>query len=360
MASITPAFPQISTELNIPAESVSLLIIVFTLPGIFMILPLGIAADRFGRKIILIPSLFLFGISGLLCFFVRDFGLLLILRFFQGAGAASLGALNIIIIGDAFSGEMRAKAMGYNSSVLSIATASYPAIGGGLALFGWHYPFLLPAFAVPIGIAALLKLDIGENHGRSSFKNYFKNSLHTILEKRSIILFITSLITFIVLYGTILLYFPFLMHERFGSSSFEIGLFLSLMSIATAIFSLLFGKMRRRIGSGMLLKTAFLFYTVALVIIPMIDSIYLLIVPMILFGMGQGFNIPSIQLMLTEIAPKDIRGLFMSLNGMLLRLGQTLGPLIMAGVFQLLQSEGTFYAGAAISFFNFLLLLLFI
>ncbi|MEM7825683.1 MAG: hypothetical protein QW412_02390, partial [Candidatus Aenigmatarchaeota archaeon] len=54
----------------------------------------------FGRKKILIPSLMLFGIAGGLCSITKDFHILLILRFFQGVGASSLGSLNATIIVD--------------------------------------------------------------------------------------------------------------------------------------------------------------------------------------------------------------------------------------------------------------------
>jgi len=145
VASITPAFPRMERDLHISAQDIGLLITVFTLPGVILTPILGVLADRIGRKKILIPALLLFGVAGTSCFFARDFQLLLVFRFLQGIGAASLGSLNVTIIGDLFEGHDRAAAMGYNASVLSIGTASYPAIGGALATIGWYYPFLLPA-----------------------------------------------------------------------------------------------------------------------------------------------------------------------------------------------------------------------
>ena len=63
VASITPAFPKIERELNITEQDAGLLITVFTLPGVFLTPVLGVLADRFGRKQILIPSLLLFGVN---------------------------------------------------------------------------------------------------------------------------------------------------------------------------------------------------------------------------------------------------------------------------------------------------------
>ena len=64
VTSITPAFPSIMRELGITGSQVGLLITSFTLPGVILAPFLGVLADRFGRKKILVPSLFLFAIAG--------------------------------------------------------------------------------------------------------------------------------------------------------------------------------------------------------------------------------------------------------------------------------------------------------
>ena len=178
VASIAPAFPKIMQDLHISAIGVGLLITVFTLPGIFLAPVLGVLADRYGRKKILVPALILFGLAGGGCALARNFSFLLVLRFIQGIGAASLGSLNATIIGDLFQGQARTKAMGYNASILSIGTAGYPAIGGALATFGWNFPFLLPLLAVPLGFVVLLGWRAPtEPVGRSQLRTQFINAL---------------------------------------------------------------------------------------------------------------------------------------------------------------------------------------
>src|SRR4030042_2346750 len=83
VASLTPVFPKIISEFGISAQQVGLLITVFTLPGIILTPILGILADRYGRKNILIPAIFLFALAGGACSLTRSFETLLILRFFQ-------------------------------------------------------------------------------------------------------------------------------------------------------------------------------------------------------------------------------------------------------------------------------------
>ena len=360
VASITPAFPEIEKDLNISAQEVGLLITVFTLPGIILTPLLGILADRFGRKKILVPSLIIFGLAGTACFFTRSFELLLVFRLLQGVGAASLGSLNVTLIGDIFQGHERATAMGYNASVLSIGTASYPAIGGALATIGWYFPFLLPVSALPIAFVVLYSLKNPEPVRKQNLKEYLAKAWESIKDKRVIGIFVLSITTFILLYGTYLTYLPFLLDSEFSASPLVIGLFFSVASIATAITSSQVGTLTAKHSDKTLLKIAFIIYTIAFILIPLLPFIWLLVIPLILFGIAQGLNIPSLQTMLTNLAPVENRAAFMSLNGMVLRIGQTLGPIIMGVIFVAFGISGVYFSGAILATLMFLLVLVII
>ncbi len=360
VASITPAFPKIEKELNISEQEVGFLITVFTLPGVILTPILGVLADRFGRKKILVPSLLLFGVAGFSLFFTRDFNLFLIIRLLQGIGAASLGSLNVTLIGDFFEGRERAAAMGYNASVLSIGTASYPAIGGALATFGWYFPFLLPVLALPVAFVVLYSLDDTKQINKQNLKAYLINAWKSIKNKQVMGIFIASIFTFILIYGAYLTFFPFLLDSEFSAPPYAIGLMMSAMSLTTAITSSQVGKLSAKYSDKILLKSAFIIYALSLILIPFMPSMWLLLIPLILFGTAQGLNIPSLQTMLTDLAPVENRAAFMSLNGMVLRLGQTIGPIIMGFVFALSGITGVYFAGAAFALLMFLLILLMI
>jgi len=349
VASITPAFPKISKALNISIQSIGLLITVFTFPGIILTPFLGILADRFGRKRILVPSLILFGVAGGSCVFIRDFTLLLIFRLLQGVGAASLGSLNVTLIGDLFSGKERTAAMGYNASVLSIATASYPAIGGSLAMLGWYYPFSLPFLAIPIGIIVLFSLKNPEPRRGQDLKQYLSNALKSINNRKVITYFLASMVTFIILYGPYLTYFPLLMGNTFGASPFIIGVIMSCMSIVTGVTASQLGKLAKLIPEKRLLNISFALYALALIIFPFISKLWLLLIPTVIFGIAHGINFPTVHSLLAGFVPLEHRAAFMSINGMVLRLGQTAGPILMGAVFLFWGMSGTFYAGALLS-----------
>ena len=353
VSSVSPALPSIRDALGLTNGQVGLLITAFTLPGIVLTPVLGVLADRHGRKKILVPALLLFGIVGGACFFARSFELLLILRFVQGMGAAALGTINVTVIGDIYMGRERSAALGYNSSVLSIGTAGYPTIGGLLATLGWFYPFALAFVAVPIGLLVLFSLHNPEPHNEESLKDYL-GSVFSHLKTREVLgLLCASLFTFIILYGPQITFLPILMHERFATPSYLIGLVISSSSLATALTSSQLGRLTGYFSEKTLLKSAFLIYAVSLGLIAFIPNLWLLLVPTLLFGVAQGINIPSVFSLLNSLAPSDNRGAFMSVNGMTLRAGQTIGPLLMASAVGLTNLTDAYIAASALAVATF-------
>lgn len=349
VSSVTPAFPNLRQALNVPAQNVGLLITVFTFPTVILGPIIGILADRFGRKRILVPSLILFGIAGVACAFARDFNLLLLLRLLQGLGAAALLSLSVTIIGDLYTGERRATAMGYNASVSSIGTAIYPTIGGALATIGWFYPFTLPLVAIPVGLLVLFFLKNPEPKGKRDLKEYLRNALNSLKNRQIFGLFIASAANFVLLYGAYITYLRFLIANSFKAQSFVIGLFLSSISVAIALTSSQLGKLTRRFPETVLIRASFVFYAVALLIVPFLPNLWLLLIPTTLFGIGLGIGFPSIQTLLAALAPKEYLATVISVNGTFFGLGQTLGPLIMGIAFGIGGINSVFYTGVVLA-----------
>jgi len=358
VASITPAFPRIVKELNISAKDVGLLISVFSFPGILLTPFLGIVADRWGRKRIIIPFLMLFGIAGGLCFFVRDFKLLLILRLIQGIGAAPLGSLTVTIIGDLYSKKELVAAMGYNSSVRSIGSAGYPAIGGALAMMGWHYPFILPVIAIPIGFLVLSTLKVPEPENELHIREHLNIVWKKLRSRRIVGLLVIGAIIFIMLFGSYMTCFPLLLGNSFAASPLIIGLIMASVSLIAALTSSQLGKIIRLFSRKAILKISFILYALALLIIPLISQLRLFFIPVIIFGIAHGMSIPVIQALFAEAAPLKYRATFMSVSGMTFRVGQTLGPFLMGLVIGVWGINGAFYTGAVLSISMFIIMLM--
>ncbi len=349
VSSVTPAFPRIGRSLGLSSQTVGNLITAFTLPGVFLTPVLGVLADRWSRERILIPSLMVFGLAGGACSLSRHFGVLLVLRFIQGIGAAALSVLYVTLIGDLYSGQERTTAMGCNASVLSVGTASYPAIGGALAMLGWYYPFVLSILALPLAFVVRIRLENPEPKAEEGLGTYLSCAWDRIRDPQAIGLFVLTLMTFMIIYGAYLTYFPFLMEGTFQASPFLIGLTMSAMSLTTALTSSQLGNLVRFCSEKALLQISCLLYVLALLTIPSFRTVWSLGISVVLLGIAQGLSIPNLQTLLADLAPIEHRGAFMAVNGMALRLGQTIGPPVMGAAFSIWGMDSTFYVAAIIA-----------
>jgi ACDE family multidrug resistance protein len=352
VASIAPALPRIAATLGVTPGHAGLLITAFTFPGVVLTTFAGILADRYGRLRILLPGLVLFAVAGVACSFATSLPALIALRVLQGIGASPIGSINVTLIGDLFSGRQRTRAMGFNASVLSIGTAAYPAVGGALAMVAWSAPFALAILALPVAVLVVRRLaDIAPRGERADLRKYF-GGLWAIIRRREVLaLFFASTSIFILLYGAYVTFLPFLMAGKFGSSPLAIGLVMAGLSISTAVTSGNLGRLAGRFGETVVLRIGFAVFAIGLGLIPFAWTVWALAVPAVLLGFAFATTIPVVQVLLAAVAPDDRRGAVMSLNGTVLRLGQTLGPPIMAGVHRFAGIDAVFWSGAAFAVF---------
>jgi ACDE family multidrug resistance protein len=325
-AMIVPTFPGIIKSLGANEQSIGLILSLFTIPSLVLAPFAGIMADRWGRKKLLGPSIFLFGIFGGSCAFVSDFNILLALRFLQGMGGAPLVNVSMAVIGDLFTGQKRAEAMGLFITINYTGYIVYPFIGGILAGVGWNYPYLLFFLAVPLGVVALLYLDCPVPERRPGLREYMGNSLRFMATPRSLWLFSVALIGSIVFYGTYLTYFTLFLGTHFQASPFIVGLFVSFMGLAIALASSVMGILTKRLSSVSLVIIACFFYACAMLIIPVFDGLWIMLLPSIIIGIAHGLNLPSQNVMAASAAPTENRAGFMAAQGSFRMLGMTIGP----------------------------------
>ncbi len=157
-ALLAPVLPEMVGPLHTTTQDVALLMSVFTISTAFFTLLIGHFTDRVNRKRILIPCLLIYGLTGLVSFFVADFPSLLLLRFLQGIGVAGMTTLAMLVIGDVYTGLDRVAAMSKISITFALGSVFAPVIGGGLALFGWNYAFLFFALSLPFAVLVILFL----------------------------------------------------------------------------------------------------------------------------------------------------------------------------------------------------------
>jgi len=347
---IVPAFPRIMAAYNVSEQEIGLVISAMTIP-LFILGPIGgIMADRLGRKRMFIWSFMLFGVFGGACAFAPDFKWILILRALQGIGSAPMGGIIPTIISDIFSGNQRNEALGFNNTMNYAGYVIFPILGGALAGLSWNYPFLLFLISIPIAIIAWIFLKVPEPEQTKSLGEYFKGTLGYLKSWKVMWLFLSTVLTYILLYGAFLTYFTIFLGKRFESDPIILGSFVSILGLMTAITSFQVGRISRKLSSLTLVIIGFLLYAVSTAIVPLISNIWLCLVPVALFGIGHGLNLPSLTEIGSKVTPLEHRAGFMAIQTTMIPLGMTLAAPLMGFFYGATGSlEMTFYLGGILA-----------
>jgi ACDE family multidrug resistance protein len=349
VSSVAPAFPQVVEAFGISRVQVGWVVTAYSLPGILSAPLAGVLADRLGRKRVLVPTLLVFGVAGGACALARSFPVLLALRVVQGAAAAPLVGLAVTLIGDRYEGPARATAIGYNATALNVGTATYPALGGALAAAAWFWPFALPLLALPVGAAVAWKLDAPSVDRAPTLADYLDVARDRLTDRRVLGLLGVNLGVFVLIFGAFLTYVPELLDERFGSPPVVAGVVLALASVSSGLVATQLGRLSTVVSEGRLIQGSLVIDGVALALMPLAPAPWGVGAASLLFGVAQGLNQPALQTRLTELASDASRGILLSLNGMILRLGQAIGPLLLGGALMLGGIGAVFYAAGGLA-----------
>jgi DHA1 family tetracycline resistance protein-like MFS transporter len=146
---IIPVLPQLLTGLTVNTISVAAqyggaLMVVYALTHFFFAPILGNLSDAYGRRPVLLLSLFALGIDYVLMGFAPTIVWLFVGRFIAGAAGATFAVANAYIA-DTSAPEDRAKNFGLIGAAFGIGFVLGPALGGFLIDFGPRAPFFVAA-----------------------------------------------------------------------------------------------------------------------------------------------------------------------------------------------------------------------
>ncbi|MCX8997826.1 multidrug effflux MFS transporter [Rhizobiaceae bacterium BDR2-2] len=144
-----PGLQQIGATLGVENENHRQYIVSSYLIGFGIAqLVYGPLADRFGRRIPLLTGLGIYIVAAIFSAFIPSFTGLLVLRFVQGLGAASMRVVTVSIVRDVYGGRQMAEAMSMIMMVFMIIPVIAPGIGQSILFVAdWHMIFVFMAVA---------------------------------------------------------------------------------------------------------------------------------------------------------------------------------------------------------------------
>lgn len=305
---LLPSLPGIASEFGVSYSYAQLLISAYLGATAFMQLIIGPLSDRFGRRPVLLGSMWVFIAATLLCMVAPNFQMLLIGRLIQTAVVSGL-VLSRAVVRDMVGADDAASLFGYITMGMALVPMVGPMIGGILEeIYGWRAAMGL-ALAFGLFVLALVWLDLGEtNQNRStSFSAQFRAYPELIRSRRfwgyALSAAFTSASFFAFLGGA-----PYVSVEFLGLSPTELGLYFALTALGYIVGNFISGRYTNRFGiNNMMLNGNFVTG------LGMIGSIITLSLgvthPMAFFGymifvgIGNGISLPSANAGIVSVRP---------------------------------------------------------
>ncbi|MDR7666265.1 MFS transporter [Methanosarcina sp. Z-7115] len=327
-ALLSPALPAMMNPLHATSQDVGLLISAYTISTAIFALVIGHFIDRVNRKNLLVPCLVIYGLTGLVSYFISDLQSLLLLRFIQGIGVAGMTSLPMMIIADVYKGHKSLYAMNKVSMALAIGSVSAPLIGGGLASLGWNYPFLFYVLSLPFAFVVIAFLpETRIKRDNDNHKGIF-NGFTALKELRISYTVFLSFAIFFILYSA-LIYTPFMLNNVLGYTAKEVGIVLAFQGIAVILIVPRVKILASKHSSMLIIATGFTLTGLAIFSVSFAYSIFTVLLLMLLFGAGFGLAQTAIDAQIVQIAPSESKGGVLSIHNTMKYIGQTLSPIVL-------------------------------
>ena len=347
---VGPAIPDILEAFDQPDHRAGFFVASGTLPGILMAPVIGVLADRFGRRAVLVPCLTAFGLFGVLSAAAPTFWALLGLRTLQGIGSAGLINLAVVLIGDHWTGVERARFVGQNAAVLTLSLAVFPPIGGLLTeLGGWRLSFAPYAVGFVTAFRIWRRLPPSRPNDAVHLRDQLGQARVAIRHRDVLGSISMGFVLFVLIFGLFLTALPVHLEREFGLGAGWRGVAIAVPAITSTIAALRLGRLRARFGAVHLLMAAGALFTVAFVVMGLAPSLPILLTGALVYGAGEGICIPTLQDVVSGAAPASQRGAVVAVWVGAARAGQTVGPLAASGLYGAIGTGSTFVAGGALA-----------
>jgi MFS transporter, DHA1 family, tetracycline resistance protein len=316
---------------------------------------LGNLGDKYGRRPILLFSLFTLSVAYLIPVFTTSLEWLFISRFVAGCGSATYLCAYAYIV-DITPIEQRAQRFGLVGATFGVGLIIGPVIGGILGAWDTRAPF---AVAGTLCMANLfygfivLKESLPLN-ARRDFNLKELNPIGAMLrigKYPAMAGMSLAYFLFVIAPFALSIYWTFFVIEKFNWSEIEVGLSQGFRGLMLVIIQgLIYGLAVRSLGPSKAVILGMVAALIAYICFAFAEygwQLYLIIAVTAI----SGFVLPSLQLMMTGQVPADSQGELQGALSSLNSLASIVGPLVMMQLFFYFTNSGTIWYFPGISFF---------
>lgn len=354
---ILPLLPYIAEKFNANAFQIGILSASYSFFQLIASPILGRLSDRYGRKKILIISQIGSAFGYLLLGLAHSLPLLFVSRIIDGITGGNISIAQAYIA-DVTTKENRAKGMGLIGAAFGLGFIFGPAIGGFLSRFGFVYPAFFACIVSLITVFSTYRyLDetVDVKHAKESPKRSltwkeFKEIVFNVHTGYLIVAFFLANTAFSSFQSTFALW----SQQTFGYGPTENGYLFAFIGILAVVFQLqLLPFVVSKFHEKTILKYAIFILSLGFLVLPFVNSLYILLGSQFLIILGNSLANPSIQALASENVMKEDYGGTLGVLQSAGSMGRIVGPVTGGELFYVLGKESPFIASSVVMLFTF-------
>lgn len=340
---IIPIVPELIQELTDFSNSKSafyggLLAATYAVMQLLFAPILGGLSDNYGRRTLLLISLFGLGLDYLVIVFAPTLAWLFVARIISGICGSSFTVANAYIA-DISEAKDRAKNFGMVGAAFGLGFIIGPTLGGVLGEFGTRVPFMVAAgitlvnwlygyFMVPESLSAANKRSFSWRRANPI------GTLKSISSNKVIVPLLISLFMIYIASHATQSNWSFYAKEKFAWTPLQIGLSLGFVGVMVALVQgFIVPRVVKRFGEIKAVYTGFAFNAFGLTLFALVSEpwmVYAVIVPFALGGLAG----PSLQSIMAGQTEANAQGELQGGLTQIMTLTAIFGPPLMTGVFR--------------------------
>ncbi len=355
---ILPSFAK--KELGVNETAIGIAIAIYSFVQFLFNPVFGRISDKYGRKPVIVITLFLNAVGYILFAYTHSYLMLLLSRIIAGIGGSNIGVAQAYIA-DVTTKENRSKGMGLIGSAFGLGFVFGPLIGGILADYGYMVTgFAAAGFSLIAFVLTIFKLPESNLNREISIQR--KRALFDIKGTKKILsrpelfilvgLFFMLTFSFANIYGT----FALLGIQVYGFTDLQNGYMFGIVGLSSAIVQGgLIGLVNRIMSRKNIIITGAFLIMFTLALIPYGQTFLGLAIISVVLSYGTGTLQPTILSLISEVTSDAEQGITLGINQSFSAFARVLGPLWGGFAFEFLGYPFPFLTGAVFTFFIFLL-----
>jgi DHA1 family tetracycline resistance protein-like MFS transporter len=323
---IAPLLPLIQERTGASDAEVGIALAAYAVPIALLSLPLGRAADRFGRRALLILGLLLVAAGSVLIAESRSLELLIAARVIQGIGSAASWISALALVSDTAPPGRRGESIGAALAATGVGSIAGPALGGVAAdVLSYEAPFLIvAAIALALVGAAVALLPAGVKRSKPAAPA-LAVVVRTLRAGHAIWAAAITLVSAGVL-GLVEVVAPLDLDERLGLSASAIGLLFAASIAVDAASSPLGGRWGDRHGRLGPAVAGMGVTAVSIALLAVLPGVVGAVIGLAVYGAGFALAFSAAVPWLDEAFEERERGLGYGVQNLLYAAGYAIGP----------------------------------